>query len=589
MSNARSSSGVRNLRAMFENTEAGSPSPSAGDRPANDASNTEKARPLSKVRTSFVSVELSGDQTVPEQQKGGEKNHSTASLRRDEFSMDKKDDKAALNRFKKTVSDEHEERQNDTRVGETTPESMIEASSAATPADKPTGDGAMGNIVESAGNNPKEMALPEGDTPASDLGKPTSAADHQLDGTTPVHSTNKAVGVGGEVLPQSHEGLRKGSPTAQEEHQPKTPSSAAPSRKARTSATRPAIVKKNSSPNANTPAVTLRSPKSATTSRHPVTQPKSPAVPKTPVPPKPPSSAKSAMPVTSPSQAQEAKRDPSRKASRTSLTASTASSAAKSKPPPAAKPASAPSQSKPSATAKPRPKSPTRSVKVSNHLTAPTASSAAKHDPSQLSLSTSTTSVSRKPSTVHRTRPPPANMRTSSNGIKPTTNGTARSKVALSTESQSKTKRPESRSMHRENEKTVAGDSFLTRMMRPTTASSSKVHDKTEVKSPPRRAPSVLKGKTNGSVNGRSTGKAAAPATKARPTSKGNDNAKINGVAAAETAPDRLNVGEGTAARRQAVEGASAELDGNDEKATHDVAANQPVEPTLQFDTATIR
>jgi len=39
-------------------------------------------------------------------------------------------------------------------------------------------------------------------------------------------------------------------------------------------------------------------------------------------------------------------------------------------------------------------------------------------------------------------------------------------------------------------------DGFLARMMRPTASSASKVHDKTDVKSPPKRTPSVVRPKT---------------------------------------------------------------------------------------------
>lgn len=128
-------------------------------------------------------------------------------------------------------------------------------------------------------------------------------------------------------------------------------------------------------------------------------------------------------------------------------------------------------QSKPT-----RPRSPTRPIKVSSHLTAPTAASAARQDsqPSKASVSVSKPAVANRP----QARAPAA-----------TTKPAARSSLASTASVPKKTEsKPASAPKGPD-------DSFLARMMRPTASSASKVHDKTEVKSPPKRTPSVIRPK----------------------------------------------------------------------------------------------
>ncbi|KAF2275808.1 uncharacterized protein EI97DRAFT_433751 [Westerdykella ornata] len=222
--------------------------------------------------------------------------------------------------------------------------------------------------------------------------------------------------------------------------------------------------------------------------------PKSPGVaklPKTPTTPKPSSNNKPTAKTATPAKEQpkatvqkSSDKAPVSKTSQSSLksTASTtASAAAKAKAPvvETKKPASKTASTDPAASAaktgaatspggfkKPRPKSPTRPVRLPAHLTAPTAASAAKHG------TDATTKIAAKASTVSR----PTTTKTATPPNKPA----ARSSLAPST-----AKRPESRTS------TIGGadDSFLARMMRPTAASASKVHDKAA--SPPRRNASV--------------------------------------------------------------------------------------------------
>lgn len=130
-------------------------------------------------------------------------------------------------------------------------------------------------------------------------------------------------------------------------------------------------------------------------------------------------------------------------------------------------------QSKPT-----RPRSPTRPIKVSSHLTAPTAASAARQDtqPPRASMSVS------KPAVVNRPQ---------ARASAPTTKPAVRPSAASASSAPKKAEtRPAATSKGPD-------DGFLARMMRPTASSASKVQDKTEVKSPPKRTPSVIRSKTS--------------------------------------------------------------------------------------------
>lgn len=145
---------------------------------------------------------------------------------------------------------------------------------------------------------------------------------------------------------------------------------------------------------------------------------------------------------------------------------------------------------------KPKPKSPTRPVRLPSHLTAPTAASAAKHGDEAAAQK-----VVRKPSTA--TRPAPKTT-------VPARKIPSRSSLAPST---APGKRPESRA----STKGGAEEGFLARMMRPTNASASKTHEKPV--SPPRRGASVRgasKTKAHESVVAKGKRKVGEVATKAK-------------------------------------------------------------------------
>lgn len=120
----------------------------------------------------------------------------------------------------------------------------------------------------------------------------------------------------------------------------------------------------------------------------------------------------------------------------------------------------------PSGFKKPHPKSPTRPVGLPSRLTAPTAASAAKHGEEQ--------KLTRKPSTTTR---PPSKI----SAPKVTAPGRP-SRVSIA--------RPESRTST--TSAPAAKGGFLERMMRPTTASASKTHEKPT--SPPRKSTTAKPG-----------------------------------------------------------------------------------------------
>lgn len=148
MSPNRSSSQVRNLLAMFENnnnspknntTHPDSTSPDRGRSNGHLSPASNGDRPLSKVRSSFVSVEhgipssptpamdIDPQKTKEEYQSRQE---SSASLRRHSFSLDEGSD--AMAKLKQSMSQESERRGSNPMVAETIPEAAIEQTPAAT-------------------------------------------------------------------------------------------------------------------------------------------------------------------------------------------------------------------------------------------------------------------------------------------------------------------------------------------------------------------------------------------------------------------------------------------------------------------------
>ncbi|MCJ1353615.1 MAG: hypothetical protein MMC33_003602 [Icmadophila ericetorum] len=131
-----------------------------------------------------------------------------------------------------------------------------------------------------------------------------------------------------------------------------------------------------------------------------------------------------------------------------------------------------PAAKKPAISSSVKPKSPTVPISLSSRLTAPTASSAAKTNGSSreslVGRTNASTTLSRKPTA---TKDPPAS--------KP---ALAKAKPASRPSMTSSTDEVKPHA-----EPKPADESFLARMMRPTASSASKIHEKVETKSPPRK------------------------------------------------------------------------------------------------------
>jgi len=230
-----------------------------------------------------------------------------------------------------------------------------------------------------------------------------------------------------------------------------------------------------------------------------------------------------------------------------STTASTtASTAAKAKAPateakkPAATktatPAPAPkdaTSTSPGSFKKPKPRSPTRPVRLPSHLTAPTASSAAKHGEETVEQK-----VARKPSAVSKSAPkavaPAAKKQPSRASLTPSTAAMKRSDSRASTRG-------------------GADEGFLARMMRPTASSANKTQEKPA--SPPRRGTSAratAKPKTSESLVAKGKKKAEEVVSKAKEVVTNGDGEEKPGLVGLHTGASTS--GEHAGAEKPAVE-----------------------------------
>lgn len=163
---------------------------------------------------------------------------------------------------------------------------------------------------------------------------------------------------------------------------------------------------------------------------------------------------------------QDAKKTTAEKPSRPSVAPKAPAVASK----PAQKPGKKPGPTSPPSFTKPRPKSPTRPVRLPGSATAPTAASAAKIDAAPAATAKPRDRVPSNPASL-RQKPARISLPTRS---KPAEKAKDKPKSRLSTAS---SKGPEG--------------SFLDRMMRPTQSSSQKTHEKVEAKTPPKKTNGV--------------------------------------------------------------------------------------------------
>ena len=171
----RSSSAVRNLRSLFENKNSlDSPSPDSRGRSPSGVGGSDKEnghRPRSKVRASFIPVELAGGMATVDDK-------GSTGMRRGSFS--EMDGDGALSDLKRTVSEQQKLR--------LVPEGAVE-STVATPLKLP-GEGQLGH-----------------DLPADNPDKPVTGEQDAVDMKPADPSSEDAVS-GGDALPPVPEDLR---------------------------------------------------------------------------------------------------------------------------------------------------------------------------------------------------------------------------------------------------------------------------------------------------------------------------------------------------------------------------------------------
>ncbi|KEQ98447.1 hypothetical protein AUEXF2481DRAFT_36955 [Aureobasidium subglaciale EXF-2481] len=193
MSVNRSNSQVRNLLAMFENnnnnntTCSDSTSPDRGRSNGHLSPASNGDRPLSKVRSSFVSVEHGtpsspspamdiDPQKTKEEYTQSRQQESSASLRRHSFSHDDSSD--AVANIRQSMSQEEERRGSNPLVAETIPEAAIEQTpTATTPAVEAKDYLAAGEVAHSTNAMPQSKLRDE------------VAADHVDASATTNHAT----------------------------------------------------------------------------------------------------------------------------------------------------------------------------------------------------------------------------------------------------------------------------------------------------------------------------------------------------------------------------------------------------------------
>lgn len=480
MSAGISPSGVASLRARFEQKDESTSPPSRGRSPAGSLS--DASRPISKVRTSFIAVEPSGKMAdIDASGELGNKGHVLNGDGAGDFTTDREVEKPKTNGVDLSP-------QMSTKKEENTPEQMVPKSS---PGEKdstsPEDPGTMNSVPPAAHpNNPysnaedmtaarppsdaKEVAAAfdvttrEGET--SPLGSILKGSPFEQDENKGDPSNARETGTAAEPVQSSEQqtanpstpmtnGKPKEAPAQNSRVQSKTKTSPRPSDTRNKSATQLASSTRGKSENkpetSISPAPTT--PKNAATpSKQPVAKKTSPKL------------------VASKEPKKEALRDAEKpsleKPSRPSVAPK--ASLAASKPP--TKPAKAPGPRSPPHYVKPRPRSPTRPVRLSGSATAPTAASAAKLDIAPAATAKSRDRVPSNPISL-RQKPARASLPA---GSKSTEKIKERPKTRLSTASSKPSE-----------------GSFLDRMMRPTQSSSQKTHEKIEVKTPPKKSNGV--------------------------------------------------------------------------------------------------
>ncbi|KAI9816027.1 MAG: hypothetical protein M1827_002019 [Pycnora praestabilis] len=555
MSSHRSSSGVRNLRAMFENSQdSTSPeprgrSPASGDGVVDNSSST--SRPLSKVRTSFVAVGGSGQvgsQLDVDKGDNSVVNENSAENHGKSFTAKGREGEQAKEEGKESVGEgaaKGGSSADATKAGSDTADSLL--------------GGSEGN--NSNGNEQKPMERDSKDEPssqrdASGSNEPGSAEDER-NGMALEHPDKRRTNPDDAVkeAPRNNpEGTKNADPAAER------PRLASAGLKAESSDAFKSSKKEKASPfpsKANGKAKEHRTPtRPPTTKARPLTgrpsvtsisisqgpkpkdsssktlSPATPAAPAAPAEaPKTPTTAS-----TQPSSNHPSPRSVTNKNHKATNEASKRKSSRTSAASAVPIPKAVANQSSPeysqvqkikavSPKSKPRPKSPTRPIRLPASATAPTASSVAKTGvpPAWSPSRTGENNVQRKSSRAVRDKSITSRVASKTN---PATRNNdthpARSAPQHSME------RPKSRVSTASTK--ASNEGFLARMMRPTASSASKTHEKNEVKLSPKRA-SIIRPKRKSDEHEKAKS-ARKPSAAAKDTEAPDDQAvvKSNGI-----------------------------------------------------------
>lgn len=498
MSNNRTNSGVRNLRAMFEGSKDSISPPSRGRSPTGSDTTNSGPRPLSKVRTSFVAVERSG-QMAPQlgmKKIGSDSEDTVGGTGSDEPEVaadsqqvngetvqagNGKDNKPSKQEEKKLPIGEEAagEGSNNANDG---PGQPLLTEPVSTTEHTSSRDGDKASLSSEEPTAPKLLPAPESEK--------TRTATGSLEETEGLGSLLK----GSAFEPSPAEKKSMAPPNPSHKHESvkipvkskvgKSPldgksadmkhASKAESAKGDSKHPRPSAI--STSRDTTAAKRSAKPSPAATTAKSPTT----PTAPKTPVTPQrhPTSKTNSPRQQVHPKETAKA---PLRKPSRTSLasTATTAQAAKTRQPAPSVSSNNVSKKApKASPESKIRPKSPTRPVRLPASATAPTASSAAKLGGA--APAASTTSLARKPSTLKRDIKPPTSRVTA-----PTASTLQKKPSRASLPLQNGHERPKSRVSNAGSK--APDEGFLARMMRPTTSSASKTHEKVEPKTPPKK------------------------------------------------------------------------------------------------------
>ncbi|KAF7956045.1 hypothetical protein EAE96_004966 [Botrytis aclada] len=480
-------SNIKNLRAMFEqNNKETSVSPPERGRSSGEytlfspGSSTTPPRPLSKVRTSFVTVERGVQQAgqaiqlgLKRQDSNSEPNMASGgsmAKRRTSFSLDEQSHPIETAERKKSISEEFEARKASIMVDELIPESAL-AETPAFEVSKQIGDSEP--IKQTIPERGRELAKP---AEIKENPKKSGEESKALNTSPPATKANKS--------PTSKTGPSKTNTT------PKVSDKATRAK----SATRPAPI--STAKSSTTPKISPRI-SSPTKSSKPA-----PRTPTTPTGPgKDGKLQKSKTPEKKPVvSAKTPDKKPAKKTSSTSLAPSNGARAS-SKPRSASRPAVKtrnPSSPPQSGLSKPKPRSPTRPVQLPASLLAPTASSGSKGatstPPARQTQSRASGAIKNEtaPRSQSRAGSAPRSSATTAKSSHPPVSrsasqvkkGTTRPSLGPSSTLQRKS----SAGSLPPASAPLADDGFLSRMMRPTASSASKSTDKSP---PPKRSLSV--------------------------------------------------------------------------------------------------